>query len=176
MSPGSFVRKYMEGTLLSLCCGIGVELRRLDETQPITAVDIYEPYTKEFKKMFPWADVHTKDVLEFLKEAKDNSYDVISCMDGIEHLTKEDGYTLLKEMKRVCSKKALIFTPDRHTKNEPKNTWDIPGGDHYQLHLSGWPPKDLEAEGFKLVHQQLAQSAHNEIFNESFYVYNKEQS
>lgn len=173
MWPGKFIREALEpgDSILSLCCGIGIELRKLTEDTPITAVDITPEYIAEFKKMFPWADTHVSDVLKYLKTVPDKSFDLVSCIDGIEHLEKKAGYKLLDEMKRVTRKKALIFTPEGYIKNEPKHTWGIDGGDHHQLHLSGWEVKELEDAGFKLLEQSNALSAHNEIYNESMYEY-----
>lgn len=175
MSPGTHIRSNLTpgDSLLSLCCGIGIELRKLGEGTPITGVDIVPEYIIEFKKMFPWAETHVIDVIKFLEKAPDNSYDVVSCIDGIEHLPKKSGYVLIDESKRVCRKKVLLFTPQGLTKNEPKDTWGIPGGDHYQLHLSGWLKEELLGQGFELIYEQLALSAHNESYKEGMYVYNK---
>lgn len=175
MSPGFHIRTNLApaDTVLSLCCGIGIELKKLGEGTPITGVDIVPEYIAEFRKKFPWAETHTMDALRFLREAADDSYDVISCIDGIEHLTKKAGQRLLKEAKRVCRKKVLIFTPEGFTKNEPKHTWGIDGGDEHQIHLSGWEVQELLDEGFEVLIQEPALSPHNQQFNESFYVYNK---
>lgn len=175
MTPGTHIRANLTpgDSLLSLCCGIGIELRKLGEGTPITGVDIVQPYIDEFQKMFPWADTATMDAVKFVSRAKDDSFDVVSCIDGIEHLTKEEGYKLLKEMKRVCRKKALIFTPQGYIKNEPHHTWGIDGGDHHQLHLSGWTKEELKKEGFELIAEENALSAHNEAYKEGMYVYNK---
>lgn len=175
MPPSHYIRQSLTpgDSLLSLCCGIGIELRRLGEGTPITGVDIVPEYITEFRKMFSWAETHVMDALRFLHGCPDDSYDVVSCIDGIEHLVKGRGHKLLEEMKRVCYKKSLIFTPEGYIKNEPKHTWGIDGGDHYQLHRSGWTPKELEKHGYELWAQNPALSAHNEAYNESMYVFNK---
>lgn len=177
MHPSFYIRKSLTAgdSLLSLCCGIGIELRRLGEGTPITGVDIVPEYMAEFKKMFPWAETHVMDVIKYLEKVPDNSFDVVSCIDGVEHLTKKRGLKLLKECQRVCKKKALIFTPEGYIKNEPKHTWGIDGGDKHQLHLSGWEVKELLDLGYELWAQNPALSAHNETYNETMYVYNKVQ-
>jgi ubiquinone/menaquinone biosynthesis C-methylase UbiE len=175
MNPGVHIKAHLTpgDSLLSLCCGIGIELKELGEGTPITGVDIVPEYIEEFKKRIPWAETHVSDVLKFLKAAPDNSYDVVSCIDGIEHLVKDDGFVLIKEMKRVCRKKVLVFTPQSYTKNEPKNTWGIHGGDYYQRHLSGWPKEDFLDNGFELLAEGPAVSPHNQEYMEGMYVYNK---
>lgn len=177
MWVGTSVRESLTpgDTLLSVCCGIGIEIKKLREEVPMTGVDIVPEYIAEFKKKFPWADTHVGDALDFLKSSRDQSFDVVSCIDGVEHLTKKRGVELLKEMKRVCRKKALVFTPEGFTKNEPKHTWGIDGGDHHQKHLSGWEVEELEALGYEVWWQQEATSPHGQAFNESMYVYNRPQ-
>lgn len=175
MWPGSYITEALRpgDSILSICCGIGIELRKLREETPITAVDIIPEYIAEFRKMFPWAETHVEDAVKFLEECPDDSYDLVSCIDGIEHLTKKQGQKLLKECKRVCRNKVLIFTPEGYIKNEPKKTWGIDGGDHAQLHLSGWEVKDLVDAGYELLGQNATLSQHKEAYNESMYVYNK---
>lgn len=172
--PNSYIRKALTpgDTLLSVCCGIGIELKRLGEGTPITAVDIVPEYIEEFKKQFPWAETHVSDAVKFLKKLPDGSYDVVSCIDGVEHLTMKRGLELLVECKRVCRKKALIFTPQGHTKNEPKHTWGIDGGDHYQKHLSGWTKEDLAEHGFELWGEGPATSLLGQDYMEGMYIYN----
>lgn len=175
MSPSWFIRTHIApgDHILSLCCGIGMELRKLGEGNPLTGVDITPEYITEFRKMFPWADTHVADALEWAKKQPDKSYDVVSIIDGVEHLTKKRGTELIKEAKRLCRKKAIVFTPEGYIKNEPKNTWGIPGGDHAQHHLSGWEVKDLEKLGFVCAWQNPALSQHNEAYNESMYLYER---
>lgn len=173
MNPGTHVREGLEpgDSILSLCCGIGIELRKVGEGNPITAVDIAEPYTDEFQKRFPWATVVTGDAVNYVCDMPSDSFDIVSCIDGIEHINKKQGERLLEEMKRVCRKRAFIFTPQGFTKNEPKHTWGIDGGDKHQKHISGWIPQDLKKFGFELIAEADAVSPHGEEYKEGFYVF-----
>lgn len=157
---------------MSVCCGIGIELKRMGEGTPITAVDIVPQYIDKFKEQIPWAQTHVSDALDFLKKQTAGSFDVVSCIDGVEHLTKKRGLELLKECKRVCRKKALIFTPQGRTKNEPKHTWGIDGGDRYQKHLSGWTIPELAELGYELWDEGTAISLLGEEYKEAMYVFN----
>lgn len=157
MDPYYYVHQATKNgeSLLSLCCGIGLELERL-KTQSVVAVDLYEKYLDEVKKHCPQATTVHSDALEYTKEQPDNSFDVISIIDGIEHMPKEVGLALIPEMKRVCKEQILLFTPqgpgeDGFLKNEPHNAWDVEGGDHFQLHQSGWTADELEELGFEGV-------------------------
>lgn len=175
--PSSYIKEALTpgDTLLSVCCGIGIELRTLGEGTPITAVDIVPEYVKEFKNQIPWADIHVSDALKYLSSLPDDSFDVVSCIDGVEHLTKKRGLKLLGECKRVCRKKALIFTPQGYTKNEPEHTWGIDGGDEHQKHLSGWTAPELRDLGYELWDEGPSTTVLGQDFMEGMYVYNKPQ-
>lgn len=155
-------------SLLSLCCGIGLELSGLD-TQFVTAVDLAPQYLKEVKKRCPQVVTVESDALEYVKNQPDNSYDVISIIDGIEHMDKETGLLLLDEMKRVCKREILLFTPqgpgkDGYLKNEPHNAWGIEGADHFQTHKSGWTYSELKQHGFKFLYKSQDISQHGEPY------------
>jgi hypothetical protein len=69
----------------------------------------------------------------------DGLYDVALCFDGIEHLTKEDGFQLVKVMQKVAPVR-IIFTP----------LGDLAVGDFTHSvddHKSGWMPDDFPGFG-----------------------------
>lgn len=173
--PGFFIRANTEAgdSYLSLCCGIAIELRRLPGNNKVTAVDIVPEYLAEVNRLYPEYTTVLSDAVEFLEKAEDDSYDIVSCIDGIEHLKKEDGIKLLTEAKRVAKKKVFIFTPEGYVKNEPKQAWGIDGGDHYQVHLSGWVPEEFTKHGYTVAYQNPAVSQHGEPIVESMYLYEK---
>jgi ubiquinone/menaquinone biosynthesis C-methylase UbiE len=178
MTPNTFIRDHVQhqDKLLSLCCGIGLELDLLLKkliNVDITAVDISSAYIAEIRKRHSGFEAIRADALEYIMNAPDDSFDVISFIDGLEHLTKEDGMLVLEECKRVAKRKVLLFTPDGYIKNEPKDTWGVKGGDKHQLHLSGWKPRELEERGYKLIWQKPTISPHGEEYNESMYLYEK---
>lgn len=142
-------------SLLSLCCGIGLELTGLT-TPNVVAVDLAPQYLEQIKDRCPQATTVQSDALEYAKEQPDNSFDVISIIDGIEHMDKKSGKQLIKEMKRIAKKKILLFTPqgpgeDGYLKNEPHNAWGVEGADHFQTHKSGWTVEELQDAGFETV-------------------------
>lgn len=170
MNPYPFVREATNNgeSLLSLCCGIGLELSGL-ATQDVTAVDIAPQYLDQVKERCPQAKTVCSDSLEYLKSQKDNSVDVISIIDGIEHMEKQAGLDLIKQMKRVARKTILLFTPqgeveDGYLKNEPHNAWGIEGADEHQKHLSGWTIEELKDNGFEILLVADSISQHNEPY------------
>lgn len=179
MDPYHFVKEATDPdkSLLSLCCGIGLELAYL-QTQDVTAVDIAPQYLAEVHNRCPQAKTVCSDTLDYLKEQKDNSVDVISIIDGIEHMGKKTGKKVIKEMKRVCKEKILLFTPqgpaeDGYLKNEPHNAWGITGADHFQTHKSGWTQDELEDAGFRTILTASDTSQHGELYTALMCVYEK---
>lgn len=170
MNPYTYVNEAIKNgqSLLSLCCGIGLELSGLN-TKDVTAVDIAPQYLAEVKHKCPQAKTVQSDSLEYLKTQPDNSVDVISIIDGIEHMTKEAGLECIDHMKRVCKEQILLFTPQGHDvdgylKNEPHNAWGIEGADEYQKHLSGWTVDELKEHGFEVIATANDTSQHNEPY------------
>jgi ubiquinone/menaquinone biosynthesis C-methylase UbiE len=152
-------------SLLSLCCGIGLELEGL-KTQDVTAVDIAPQYLEQVASRCPQAKIVESSALDYVKEQPDNSVDIISIIDGIEHMTKRAGLKLIKEMKRVARKQILLFTPDGYLKNEPHNAWGIEGADEHQVHKSGWSALELKDLGFEIIETFNNVSQHDEKFTE----------
>lgn len=182
MNPYIYVQQATERgeSLLSLCCGIGLELGNLS-TQDITAVDIYPGYIEQVKMRCPQAKTIISDALEYLKEQPDRSVDVISIIDGIEHMDKKTGKRVIKYMKRVCRKQVLLFTPqgpheDGYLKNEPHNAWGIEGADHFQTHKSGWTADELKAYGFRSIAEAKDISQHGEPYTALMFVYDRAQN
>ena len=161
------------GTLLSLCCGIGRDLRRIPMDMPVTGVDVVPEYLAEFKQRYPQAETVLGDALEYILKVPGNSFDFVVCIDGVEHLTKENGSKLLGECQRVARNKAIIFTPEGFVKNEREHAWDIDGGDEHQQHLSGWEISEMERAGYRLVFQCPKISSLGQEYNESMYLYEK---
>jgi ubiquinone/menaquinone biosynthesis C-methylase UbiE len=157
MSPYFYVKQATENgeSLLSLCCGIGLELSGI-QTEDVTAVDVAPQYLEQVTTRCPQAKTVCSDTLEFLKQQPNESYDVISIIDGIEHMDKDTGKKVIREMKRVCRKEILLFTPQGHVedgylKNEPHNACGIEGADEHQTHKSGWTVEELIKEGFEVI-------------------------
>lgn len=170
INPYIFVQRATENgeSLLSLCCGIGLELNGLN-TQDITAVDIAPQYLEKTAHQYPLVKTVCSDALDYLREQPENSVDVISIIDGIEHMTKGIGLNLITEMKRVVRKEILLFTPQGHEdggylKNEPHNAWGIEGADEHQTHKSGWSALELKDLGFDMLQSAEDISQHGEPY------------
>lgn len=99
---------------------------------------------------------------EILEEAGYNNIDVITIIDVLEHLDKDEAKDLLKRAKK-CSKRILAFTPlgfDEQTGHDEydfarpglKNRFTEEQRDlaiELQRHKSGWEASDFEELGFQ---------------------------
>lgn len=127
--------------VLELGCGKDSLLVRsgLIKKLRVTGVDVFKPY----------ADLHNADGLyekciladitkiDFYPE----QFDVVVCMDVLEHIDKDDGRILLSRMK-VWGDKVIITTPNGTVPGIPSD------GNIHQEHQSGWTVDELKAHGY----------------------------
>ncbi len=76
---------------------------------------------------------------------KDDSFDVVVCLEVLEHFPKEGGVRLLRELERVSCWLVMISCP--------VGTWeqDVREGNPYQLHQHVWELEEIEAMQFNRV-------------------------
>ena len=107
-------------------------------------VDNYLPYIEQSKKL----KIHNKylysDILRACKDMSDNSFDCVIALDVIEHLNKENGKKLMKEMERIARKETIIYTPNKFLSQKKFD------GNIKQEHLSGWSVNDMKRVGYKV--------------------------
>lgn len=170
MNPYIYVAQATERgeSLLSLCCGIGNELEGLG-SHDITAVDVVPEYLERINHAHPEIKTVCEDALKYIRKQPKDSVDIISIIDGIEHMEKIQGLALIMHMKRVAKKQILLFTPQGHNetgfvRNEPHHAWEIPHGDEYQVHKSGWMLAELQDLGFTLIMQADSISQHGDPY------------
>lgn len=136
--------KTTDISLLDLCCGRMANTGQFQYKRSlhVDVIDFAErPKNYNFIK---------QDVLK-LDPVLVGLFDVVLCSDGIEHLSKEQGIELLKQM-QVLSRKQIVFTPlgdymvDQNTTNP-------------EHHRSGWLvsdfPPDWETQEFPNWHPTL---------------------
>jgi hypothetical protein len=69
-------------------------------------------------------------------------FDLVLCLDVLEHFTGPRAASLLGEIKRTCTGLVVVFTPNGFV---PQSAVD---DNPHQRHESGWSAKDLERLGF----------------------------
>lgn len=83
---------------------------------------------------------------EGLPRLGDGSFDVVTAIDLIEHLSIAEGYKLLYEMERVARKSVLIYTPNGFVWQPPSTNNEL------NAHISGWTANELRRFGFTKIH------------------------
>jgi ubiquinone/menaquinone biosynthesis C-methylase UbiE len=179
MNPYQTIKENVNqsDSLLSLCSGIGLEFRGLS-VDDITAVDVSSEYVEVLKEKYPHIKAVNSDALEFIKKQPDNSYDVVTFVDGLEHMPKKTGKQVLSHVKRVARKKVILFfpqgeAPDGYLRNEPHNAWGVEGADEYQTHKSGWTKQEAIDLGFTLLQEVQDTSQHGEPYKALMFIYEK---
>lgn len=96
--------------ILDAGCGEGFTLSRFYELKigySLEGIDASEDAIKIGKKVHPHLNIKRGDIYSLVY--KDNSFDLVTCMEVLEHL--EDPEKALKEVVRVCSKYVLLTVP-----------------------------------------------------------------
>ena len=99
----------------------------------------------------------------------DESFDLIIATDLIEHLEKEDGERLLKNLEILLKEKGIIviFTPCGFLDSE-KYQAEIVGDNKLLIHRSGWEMSELRKMGYKVKVIKNACSGTGKYKNKTF--------
>jgi hypothetical protein len=126
-------------SLLDLCCNECTATSRLG-CQHHVAIDLVDWPTRVGTPLFV-----KDDALLYAQTSNSGSFDLCICSDGIEHLTREDGRKLLREMDRVVGGgTAIIFTPLGPYMLDPTAI-------HPDAHKSAWTPAELGELGWNTI-------------------------
>lgn len=86
-------------------------------------------------------------------------YDFATCMDGIEHLTEQDGWTLLERMKQMADK-IVLFTP--------LDPWCMnPADPSPESHKSLWNPEVLASGRFGIDYASVVFPQYHKLLTTS---------
>ena len=72
-------------------------------------------------------------------------FDIVTCLDTIEHLPKEEGETWLDHFEEVADRLIIIFTPDGFLPQGPEQGEKF---DELEKHRSGWEAEDFLKRGY----------------------------
>lgn len=104
--------------------------------------DIFAPYLEKCKSR----GIHDEYVLCDVRSLpfRRKSFDVVLCLDLLEHLEKEDGARLLQAMEEIARRQVIISTPIGEFE---QHSYD---GNPYQEHKGSWRPNELESLGYEV--------------------------
>jgi SAM-dependent methyltransferase len=133
-------------SLLDVGCGrgiIGALCRIYRGVDRLVGVDGFEPYLEFCQE----SGLYDRTVLRNLNDMPlpfgTQEFEVVTCIEVVEHLERSAGQKLLGELERIGSQ-VIVTTPNvRFQQGE----YD---GNVFQRHLSGWSSADFRARGYKV--------------------------
>ena len=105
-------------------------------------LDLFLPYLRTCRIEVPDADCILADAKHL--PIKEKSFDVVMCLELIEHLAKIDGLRLIGEMQRIAREQVIVSTPTRF------HEVHIFDNNPLQIHRSGWSPAEFRRLAFKV--------------------------
>lgn len=137
------LRKELTGcnTVLDLGCGYDSPIRYCNVPFSV-GVELFEPYFLKTKEMGTHNQYIKADVRKM--ELRSKSFDAVIAINLLEHLPKEEGYTLIKKMETWAIKKVIIGIPNGYVY---QNGFD---NNPLQEHRCGWSTEELRNLGFKV--------------------------
>lgn len=131
-------------SVLDLGCGKGEPMKFVNKDKRFhaVAVDIFGPYLKECKGLGIYSDLVLGDVryLPF----KEKSFDIVLCLTVLEHLEKDGGEKLLREMEEIARNQVIISTP------VGKYQQGALDGNPCQEHRYIWDSAEFEKRGYEV--------------------------
>ncbi|MEM2507753.1 MAG: class I SAM-dependent methyltransferase [Nitrososphaeria archaeon] len=139
-------------TILDVGCGYG-EWGFLIRTRKsgfpyIIGMDIWHPHLKKLSHIKIYNELIRVKIPEV--PLKDKSVDITLACEILEHLNKNDGYKLLKELERVSRKLIIISCPLDYPQDEIY-------GNPYERHITEWKPDVFKRRGYKVIVIDISQ-------------------
>jgi SAM-dependent methyltransferase len=104
-----------------------------------TGLDAYLPALEVAR----WKGLHDEYLCCDVRQLPDDcAFDVVVASHVIEHLTRDDGFELLRKIEKLARRLIYIETPLGFVEQGALN------GNPFQRHLSGWFPMDFESRGY----------------------------
>jgi hypothetical protein len=140
------VRKALIGSerVLDVGCASSMHLRWYGV--PYAAgLEGYRPSYEEAKRIGSHDEMVLGDVREVDRFFKPGQFDTCMAVDVIEHLPKEDGLKLMRDLERIASRKVIIITPSGFLPQRQTEAGDL------QEHLSGWETEEMRGYGYQVI-------------------------
>jgi len=128
--------------MLDVGCGRASPLGSTDINLDRVGLDFYRPYISKSRE----SSIHNDYVLGDVRQLpfRPKSFDCALATEVLEHLTKQDGTTMIKQMEEVAGK--IVLT----TPNGFLPTYPGPQDNPDEKHLCGWTVSELTELGFKV--------------------------
>lgn len=131
-------------SILDVGCGKGEPMKFINRHKKFRTmgVDVFEPYIEACKAK----QIHDEYLMCNICNLPfvDGSFDVVMCMEVLEHLEKEEGDKLIRDMERIARKQVILTTPVGKFEQEEQEL------NPYQKHRSSWLPAELKSRGYRI--------------------------
>jgi len=130
------------GSILDAGCGKGEPMKFINRSKRFYAVglDIFKPYLEDCKRH----GIHDDYVLCDVRRVplREESFDVILCIEVLEHLKREHGKRLIRSLEQMARKQVIITTPVGVYKQQAYEE------NPHQEHKWIWSPTELKRFGY----------------------------
>lgn len=134
-------------SILDVGCGKGEPMKFINRHGKFhtVGVDIFEPYINLCREQ----NIHNEYSLCDINNLPfpDKSFDIVLCMEVLEHQEKELGEKLLANFERIACKQIILSTPVGLCEQDEALLND---GNIFQKHKSGWQPSELKQLGYRI--------------------------
>jgi SAM-dependent methyltransferase len=121
--------------------GCGIRPQQLVKAERYLGIDAHQPYIDALGDPEHFRCSHWQPALA---EFADQEFDLVTALDFIEHLERDEGLEFIAEAQRV-GKLVVLFTPvgPFPQKFSDPDQWGMDGG-FWQTHRSAWTPADFD--------------------------------
>jgi len=129
-------------SILDVGCGKGRTARSLRKRgHSLVGIDTFYPCIVECRKTGQYSALVLGDVRSLPFKAK--SFDVVWCLEVLEHQNKEEGLRLIKELETIGRRQVILSTPvGFYPRRQPDNL--------YEEHRSAWTQDELKQLGYRV--------------------------
>jgi SAM-dependent methyltransferase len=138
----SMIKKHLGDSKTVLDVGCGRGLYPVYKDYESTGVDIYEEDLRTAKEIGNYKSLLCCDINQLPYEKE--SFDAVTSIEVIEHITKSDGTKLLDKMEDIAKHTIIVSTPWGYDM-QPFNKYNP-----YLEHKSGWYPQEFIDRGYKI--------------------------
>jgi 2-polyprenyl-3-methyl-5-hydroxy-6-metoxy-1,4-benzoquinol methylase len=134
-------------SLLDAGCGpgiIGALCRLYRSVDRQVGIDVHEPYLERARRHDLYDELIQRSLTDLPLPFGTLEFDVVTCIEVIEHLPRDQGGMLLAELERV-GRRVVVSTPNWFFDQEPLD------GNPHQRHLSLWGARDFQQRGYRVI-------------------------
>ena len=127
-------------TVLDLGCGYNSFIQYCPPKFSV-GVEYFRPYLLESKRR----GIHNSYIRADIRKAEFRpcSFDAVLLLNVIEHMDRQDVFSLLRKAAAIARKKIIVISPNGFLHQGAAD------GNEFQAHKSGWRAQELILEGFK---------------------------